>query len=429
MKKEIKITEFKEHNLLKALSTRDCLNKYLPLVKKHTVLPETYMLLEDFKKYLDSYPDKDEINFKTFGTWFSSAHSSYKEDKLKFFLAVIDNIDSADEDEVDDLLHHFSRLDVATRIRATSERYINGSISDLSAELRKLLDEHTTNEAMYTTKDTEDSLFLPATAEHVVGALLAKGSGFKWSLRLLNEAFGPMHLGDFGCIMARPNGGKTTLLVQEILNFLLQMPDGSKSIIFNNEEKGEKIQAYAYKHLLKQPLGRIALNPGKGTKDFNAKLGDRKFYVKDTNLTVWAAEKIIERVKPSIVGFNLLGKLLGFGKDASELENLTKLYRWGRDIGKRYNCIVLATHQADTSAEGQKWMTQQQMFGVKTEAQGELDVLIGVGRPHDGTALNTRYLSSCKNKQPDSLGMDPSLREGPLGEVEFDGDTATFKDK
>lgn len=423
--------EFKELNLLKVFAKREILEKYKPLLKKHTVLPETWLLLEDYGKYFSQYPDRDEIDFSLFGVWFASAHSSYKDDKLGFFKTVLGNVSTASEDACNDLLQHFARLDVAIRVRDTADRYINGSVPSLEAALRVILDEHSQAEREFSDDvENEAGLFVPTSAEHLVEALTSGSAGYRWSLKLLNEAFGPMHLGDFGAVMARPNGGKTTLLIQECLNFLLQMDEEAKCLIFNNEEKGEKLTAYAYKNLLKQPLTKIALAPAKSTKDFEAKLGGRKFYVKDdAGMTPWHAERIIEKVRPKIIGFNLLCKLHGYRKDTSELEALIKLFRWAREIGKRYNCIVLTCHQADTSAEGEKYMTQQQMYGSKTEIQGELDVLLSVGRSHDVASANTRYLSSAKNKQPDSPGMDPLKREGPLGEVGFDGDTATFYDK
>ncbi len=429
-KKASRITDFKELSLLKAFSKREVLDKYLPLIKKHTVLGETWALLEDYKKYLSQYPDRDEVAYETFSLWFSSAHESWKEEKLTLYLKIIENSANADEDQCNELLQHYSRLDVAVRVRDTAERYINGSVPDLSSAIKAILDEHQASEQAFNDEGDESELFIPTTAEHLVGTLFAKGSGFKWSLDYLNKSCGPIHLGDLACIMARPNGGKTTLGVQEVLNWLLQMDDGSKAIIFNNEEKGEKINGYAYKNLLKQALGKIALNPGKASKDFEAKLGKRKFYVDDKNNSVWTIERVCERVKPKIIVFNTLPKVQGATrKDAGDLEVITKLYRWARELAKRHNAIVLSLHQADTSAEGEKFMNQQQMFGSKTEVQGELDVLIAIGKAHDVASQTERWLSTCKNKQPDSSGMDPLLREGPLGPIAFDGDIATFKDK
>jgi hypothetical protein len=425
-----KITDFKELNLLKTLSKKEDLERFLPLIKKHTVVPEAWAILEDYKKYFSQYPERDEIDFSTFSAWFTGAHESWKEEKMTLYLKIIDNVSKADEDQCNELLQHYSRLDAAVRVRDAAEKYINGSVPDLSKAVTEILDEHSKSEQSFSETVDEGSLFIPPTAEHLVASLMTKGSGFKWSLKLLNQSLGPMHLGDFGAIMARPNAGKTTLAIQEILNWLLQMEDGSKAIIFNNEEKGEKLTAYAYKNLLKQPLSRIAVNPGKATKDFQDKLGDRRFYVDDRSKTTWAIQRVLDKVKPKIVVFNLLAKVKGAGsKDDSELVTLTKLYRWGREIGKDYECISLALHQADTSAEGEKFMNQQQMFGSKTEVQGELDVLFSIGKTLDVSSINNRWLTSCKNKQPDSPGMDPLLREGPLGEVAFEGDTATFKDK
>lgn len=425
-----KITDFKELNLLKTFSKKEVLEKYFPLIKKHTVLGETWSFLEDYKKYFSQYPERDEINFETFAVWFAGAHASFKEDKMAYHLKIIENISKADEDACNELLQHYSRLDVAVRVRDTAEKYINGAVPDLTLAVSEILAEHTRSESAFSDEVSESDLFIPTSAEHLVSALVGKNAGYKWSLDLLNKSLGPIHLGDFGCIMARPNGGKTTLVVQETLNFLLQMEDGAKALVFNNEEKGEKLQAYAYKNLLKQPLAKIALSAGKATKDFEAKLGTRKFYVDDRSNTVWQIERVLERVKPKIIVFNLLCKVQGSArKDSSELEALTKLYRWGRDIAKRYNAIVIACHQADTSAEGEKYMTQQQLFGSKTELQGEFDFHIAIGKTVDASSATTRYLSTCKNKQPDSAGMDPLMREGPLGEVAFDGDIATFRDR
>lgn len=350
--------------------------------------------------------------------------------KVVLFQKIIENVSKSPEDACNELLQHYSRLDTACRVRETADRYINGSVPDLKVAVTEILEEHAKSEQEFSETVDEGELFIPTTAEHLVSSLMSKGTGFKWSLDLLRKSLGPMHIGDLGCIMARPNAGKTTLLVQEVLNFLLQMDDGSKAIIFNNEELGEKLYGYAYKNLINQPLAKIALNPGKATKDFQAKLGDRRFYVEDRTNTTWGIERVLGRVKPRIIGLNLLCKVkTGGRKDAGELETLVKLYRWARELAREHKAIVIACHQADTSAEGEKYMSQQQLFGSKTEVQGELDVLIAIGKTQDVASLNTRWLTSCKNKQPDSAGMDPLLREGPLGEVHFDGDVARFRDK
>jgi hypothetical protein len=136
----------------------------------------------------------------------------------------------------------------------------------------------------------------------------------------------------------------------------------------------------------------------------------------------------MKKYNPAIAVINVMHKLKGFDRIKSDVERLGKLYSWAREKAKEYDCVFMLIAQADATAEGQEWIYQHQIYGSKTEVQGEADVIITIGKVHDGKYKDTRYIHVPKNKMPPGPRTDTSMKHG-YHEVAFDGDTGVFKSK
>ena len=90
---------------------------------------------------------------------------------------------------------------------------------------------------------------------------------------------------------------------------------------------------------------------------------------------------------------------------ANDAERLSKLASFARALSKDFP--VMSTIWADGSAEGVQYIQQGQLYGSKTGIQGEADAILTVGRLHNDTIPNARYLYAPKNKLS---GGDPSCR-------------------
>jgi hypothetical protein len=107
-------------------------------------------------------------------------------------------------------------------------------------------------------------------------------------------------------------------------------------------------------------------------------------------------ERLCRTLKPRLIIFDQLRKVKGLDmKKSEDHDKLEALFNWAREIAKEY-APVIVVHQLGTTADGQKWIGFEHLFGSKTGLQGEADVIITMGRIYaDG---DLRYLYVPKNK-------------------------------
>ena len=81
--------------------------------------------------------------------------------------------------------------------------------------------------------------------------------------------------------------------------------------------------------------------------------------------------------------------------------------------------------QADGSAEGQRWLNQSQLYGSKTGVQGEIDVLLMIGKTEEPGHEEQRFIHVAKNKKPTTGRMDPRVKHGKFI-VDFDEERGRY---
>ena len=138
-------------------------------------------------------------------------------------------------------------------------------------------------------------------------------------------------------------------------------------------------------------------------------------------MSVYDVETLVEKYDVGLLIFDQLWKVHGFEKDAgNEVTRQTMIFNWAREMAKKI-APVITVHQADGSAEGQKWIDMGQLYGSKTGVQGEADAIITIGRlPEEG---DKRYLYIPKNKLD---GNNQALRNGRF-EIEILPEIGRFK--
>jgi replicative DNA helicase len=244
--------------------------------------------------------------------------------------------------------------------------------------------------------------------------------GFNWRLNCLNDALGPLRQGDFIVVGTRPDTGKTTLLASE--STFIATQDERPVLWLNNEEGGKKVLRRIIQSALGWPTHKMESEAASAAAEYNKLYGrDDKFIVYDNAyISTKDVEALCKKYNPCLIIFDQLWKIKGYDTE-NEVTRLTMLFNWGREIAKAY-APVITVHQADGTAEGQKWIDMSQLYMSKTGIQGEADAIITMGRtPETG---NSRYLYVPKNKMSGSV---PHLRNGKF-ELEIIGDTARFRE-
>lgn len=224
--------------------------------------------------------------------------------------------------------------------------------------------------------------------------------GLQWRLAELNISLGRIRTGDFVCLGARPEAGKSTWLAQEATHMAAQIPAGQHVVWFNNEEQGSKVKLRCIQAALGATQAQIAAHAERAKAKYVELVGawDKIIIVDSPHITAGMIEGTLKRYPPGLIVFDQLRKVRGFSKaERNDVQRLAVLYQYGRRLAKQY-APVLTVHQAGGSAAGVLYPSDDMLEGCRTEIQGELDVQIMMGRrePDDGC----RGLNIVKNKLP-----------------------------
>lgn len=234
-----------------------------------------------------------------------------------------------------------------------------------------------------------------------------KEPGLRWRLKSLNRSLGPLRKGDFGYLFARPETGKTTFLASEISYMAGQAE--APILWFNNEERGDKVLLRCYEAALGAPLDKIKANLERARTTYYERTKRLIKLVDSASIERRFVERMVERIKPSLIVFDQLDKIKGFDADRDDLV-LGELYQWARELAKGY-APVIGVCQASGEAEGIKYLHLGHAANAKTSKQAEADWILGIGSDYKDQA-NVRGFSICKNKLIGGDETIPDMRHG-----------------
>ena len=238
-----------------------------------------------------------------------------------------------------------------------------------------------------------------------------------------------MNAGDLVCVVATPNVGKTRFLASELTYMAKQLDmEDRRILIFNNEESSNAIYNAIYSAALNRTDKEILSDVPKNVVRYDKAVGtDSIKVVQDAGIATWEAEKIIKQWKPTIVAYNQLYKFRGRGKTATEAEQYRQRYQWAREAADKHGHAAIAVHQAGALAAGEKWITQEMLYGSKTGIAGECDVIIGIGKTYVEAEKGLRFVSIARNKLPSGPRTKPELREDSHFQVKFDAARSRYE--
>ena len=400
-----------EYILLSILSKRENYErfaKYLtPLTK------EVSLIHKDLGKYYATV-HKDEVDWDSFGVWFSVvAHPGMDTETKEMYQKIFHKAKSVSHDPAELPILVQKCIDRATceEIAGVAERVSEGSDSASIEDVRALLERR--DDELGITSDTPRAKW---------GDPLVSTSGYlRWRMKELNDALGP--LGDDLIVVAsRPDGGKTTFLASEVTFMVPQLKEGQIVKWYINEEAMPKVQWRILQAALCMTVSELEADWMYTWAEYSKAMGgtDRIDLVDCSGWTTSMLEKDIASSEVGLVVIDQLRKVGGYDrKETSEASRQELLYNWARDVAKKY-APVITVHQASGDGENERWITMEKLHGSKTGVQGEADAIITIGQ--DSDYPNSRFLYVPKNKM---RGDDPLLRNGKF-EVKIDKHRARF---
>lgn len=268
-----------------------------------------------------------------------------------------------------------------------------------------------------------EEIFAETSLEDIYDKEAATG-GLFWRLKTLNKVFGPLHLGDFGFLFARPEIGKTTFLASEV-TFMGDQID--QPVLFvNNEQRSSAVIPRLYAAYFGVTEGELYKERAKFSALWRDSLGARIRFVDNPVITRRDIDLLCKRLKPGLIVFDQLDKVVGF--DAERYDLLMKAkYQWARELAKQYGPVI-GVSQAGGSAEGKRYLDMNDVDSSHTAKQGEADWVLGIGKDSDEGLKRVRYLSVCKNKLPGHPDKIEEMRHAKV-EVFINEQLARYEDK
>lgn len=392
------------------------------LVKTGFLSPASELLFSILTEYYEKYGDTRPVEWVSLPAWaklMSKKHNKMTSKDADTLRLVCDNLSTysppgGGESEV---VMRLQAMDLAERVAPLVEDLAVTGNPDVLCDIKALID---TAEADISSVGNEH--FVTDSIEDIIAAHVTAG-GYEWRFDEMNVMAGPIRGGDMVIVFGRPEIGKTSFVISEVMHWATQFTGADeKVVIFNNEEGGSKLKLRAYTVALDKDAHDLSKIKDVELRFKAAVGGDRLLVYDNGTFSTRDVERVCDSIEPRVIVFNVIDKVDGFNK-LSEVDRLRRVAQWARDLAKKYNAVVVCVGQADASAEGEKYLTKDQFYGSKTGIPGEADLMIGIGHdPNDG---DHRYLHVSKNKLTGGARTDPKRKHGYAMAL-FDGSTGRY---
>ena len=403
-----------ESGILGCLSHRENWDLYSTYADNKRLLPNTVVLLQDYKKYFETYKDHESIDWGVFYTAFSQVwHEKDLEDQeIDYYKTyVFPAIQAADSTAVNECL-----LKLIERSTLQTLKDIEGLDPDRIADV--LADFESKKLALGGEEKKEeegDNIF------SLDFSVLDKSKGIPLFLPSLQASLGSLVLGQFIVVAADIGTGKSAFVISQLVHtfkHLYKTEDVRPVLYFNSEGTSADVMDRFFSNLYHKqyPDGfeEIHLKQGEVFKRFTEGFPDQA-----GNLWVFPISKVgtfqaikrkIKQYKPALVIIDIVDKLA----DEEDAQSLKKLYDNLRVLSADM-CPIIGTSQAgnqeyfdkeNNQLKNRKWLSDKALYGAKQKG-GAADTMIMLGK--DDNDPNIRYIAVTKNKRGQPIKVTCNL--------------------
>jgi len=401
-------------NLLNVFRKRELHDRFRGFINTAALTKEEKQLFKDIGKWYESDTSLLEIDWNVFRGWFfSAAHPKMGETNTNIYNDMLDKLDDYDEPDeafAKHTMHAFLMRELCGRVSEITLAGYEGEREVEFEQITAVMDEY--EATVSKTQDIEE-YFVTADIDDLNKHITT--GGLSWRHDELNRSVGNLRVGKLVLFGARPNAGKTTWLCDNVTHMASQLDDDEVVIWFNNEEAGEEVKYRLVESALAITGKMIDSDTTRAKAEYEAKVGGwHKILIVDkASLSTKDVEYVLRKCKQKVglMVFDQLWKVHGFeSKHGNEATQMQQKFQWARELAKEHSPII-ATHQADFTAEGEKSLTMSQLHMNKTGVQGECDTIIMMGRTYETGEEAMRFFTVCKNKGAYGPVVDPSLVE------------------
>ena len=381
--------------LLQICKYRDELMKIYNRIPMESMDKTTVALLKDMKRYFDKFPTHEVVNLQTFAPLFSSWHPKLSTEQKHAYANILKRVkDNVPEDETSGILHTLLELRLSADLAKLLLDFEEGDVGNIHAAL----DDVMTNFQRDARIKGLD--FVQVDATELLNREV-NDEGLRWRMDCLNESMRGLRPGDFGIVAGRPDRGKTTLLASEVTALAAQ---SDRPVIWlNNEGPGDRIYTRLWQAALGLPMTQLIdlHRKGRMVTEYEAAVkGDQwKIKVFDIHgMDTYAVERIIEQNNPSLVIYDMIDNVRGFGDAARTDLALEKMYQWARELCVKYECAGIATSQISADGANMQFPSDHMLKDSKTGKPGACDFILMIGAVDDPGYAKARFIGLPKNK-------------------------------
>jgi len=421
--------------LLRIVRRRADYDKLVRSINPDVLDERTRIVLKDFGRFFREHDDVMQIDYEPFFLWFKMfAHPNLKPDSLEIYGQLLKNIEEDVPPSIrENFMARMVAAETANNVLKGIETYQEGGEIDIGVMLRDAVEEFelATNRKVKQPWVEDDIVDLLQEDKH--------DAGLHFRLPCLNESLRPLRAGDFIIVAARPDVGKTTFFTSELSFMAPQVdelyPDEERCILwFNNEGLGKRIVSRLYQSALDASVGDLVRYSDDKSiyKRYAKEVGNGDFARAKSLIRImdvhdfWnhEIEDIIRANNPALVVFDMIDNIK-FGGSANNNgqrtdQLLEAMYQWGRVLGVKHDCAVMATSQISADGENMQYPLLGMLKDSKTGKQGAADAIITIGYQADFP--DARFIGTTKNK----LAREGAPKS-PRAEVVFDGTHGRYR--
>lgn len=410
----------KEATLIATLGKREHYDRFHHLVKEYAVLPETFEIIRDMSAWYKAHDKEVEIDWDSFPAWaFINIHTSWKEEQRRPYEHMVETVKRKTPDVT--IVDRFNEVVMAADVQEAAEDALFKGGTGLRERLIEVID----NYDRAAGEGTDRKLVL---APGELFRSLVRTDGAEWRLEELNVRIGPLVRGDNVIVVKRPDVGGTTFMTSEFTHMIKVMPEGSRAVIFSNEEGGDRIEQRLRQSALRMTtMDMWALGEDEVNRLYHEYLDGRDIdVIHDTYMDTKLVEAQLRLKDYSLIGFNTLPEVQLKGK-LEDWQKYKRLTKWARGLAEEYAPVV-SIWQGDSTADNVEWLSMNQVYGSKTDLQATADVLLLIGYTDTPGCEFERYFSIAKNKLPGGPRTDPKLRKAKFV-VDIDTEHGRFESR
>ena len=218
-------------------------------------------------------------------------------------------------------------------------------------------------------------------------------SGLSLYPKSLGDRVGPLRGGDHLFVYAPPEVGKTASCISFSGGFCRQSANG---IYFGNEDRVRRLMVRQVANLSGMTQAEISNDVDKALKI----AGEAGYgHITFIELSPGSPEQIehyIEKYRPRWAVVDQIPNLRM--KAETRVNQLEAIAAAMRNIGKKYDCIMISVGQAGDSASGKEVLDMGDVYMSNTGMPAAMDVMIGIGMSKNLEEQGLRCYSLPKNK-------------------------------